>query len=131
MNDFTKTPLDKNAAAHDFVSSIAMDIVLSVITCGIYNIFVQNRKIKALNYLLKTEKYNFLSWGLLTIVSCYIYHLYHQYRISKDLCELVKPENPDNVEPIISVFFSMLGFSIVADAIQQAKINELFGDKSL
>jgi len=115
----------------DLVRNIAIDILLTLVTCGIYNIYIQYKQIQALNILLNQEKYQFVTWALLTLVTCGIYHLYHEYRMSDDLCRLISPQNPNASEPILCLVVSLLGAPIVADAIQQSRINQLFGNHKL
>ncbi len=122
------TPLNSQP---DLVRNIAIDILLTLVTCGIYNIYIQYKQIQALNILLNQEKYQFVTWALLTLVTCGIYHLYHEYRMSDDLCRLVSPQNPNGSEPILCLVVSLLGAPIVADAIQQSRINQLFGNNKL
>lgn len=109
----------------EFVSSIAADIFFTLITCGIYNLFVQNRQIKALNYMLKGNKYSFIKWLLLAICTCGLYHIYHQYIMSKDLDFVSGGKNPNL--PVISLVLTFFGLSILADAFIQNVINEYFG----
>ena len=109
----------------EFVSSIAADIIFTLITCGIYNLFVQNRQIKALNYILGGNKYSFIKWLLLTICTCGIYHVYHQYILSKDLDGSTGKQNPNL--PLISLLLTLFGMTMLADAFIQNVINEYFG----
>jgi hypothetical protein len=118
---------DKSLGA-PFVSSIAKDIVLTLFTCGIYNLFIQYRQINALNFMLGTQKYEFGMWLLLTLVTCGLYNVYHEYRMSVDLGRIKNPNQPDTSEPIICVILSLFGLAIIANAIQQSAINEILGD---
>lgn len=108
-----------------FTASIFKDIFLTIITCGIYNIFIQYRQIQALNAMLNRPKYDFLKWLLLSIVTCFIYHLYHEYVMAQDV---VRCNNePQSSEPIICLVISLMGFPIIADAIMQRGINRYYG----
>ncbi len=112
-----------------FVASIAKDIILTIITCGIYNFFIQSRQILALNSMLKTDKYQFSKWLILTFVTCGIYHIYHEYCMAKDVSALLN--EPHSNEPILCVVVSAMGLPIVADAIIQSNINRYHGVTSL
>lgn len=118
------TKLDRRETTN-FVSSIIFDIIITIITCGIYNLFIQNRQIKALNYLLQSEKYFFWKWFLYSIITCGIYHIYHEYVMAGDINSIVEDKSP-NFQPIILVL-AVMGLPIVADAIMQNKLNKHFG----
>jgi len=122
---------DFQAASEQYTSSIVKDIILSIITCGIYYLFWQARQMRAVNYLLEEEKYNFWKWFLLTIITCGIYNIYYEYIIAQSIMEvqrrLDKPVS--NNLHILSVVLAIFGLGIVADAIQQDEINRLFGIK--
>jgi len=112
-----------------FVRNIGLDLVLTVLTCGLFNIYVQYKQMQALNYLLGKPKYEFVSWALLCAITCGLYHIYHEYRKSSDLAILLKDTN--SLEPIITIVLTVMAFSIVADAIQQYHINRYFGHQAL
>ena len=115
--------------AMDHVRNIAVDIILSFVTCGLYNLYWQYKQIDALNDILKQEKYSFLMWFLLTIVTCGLYHIYHEYRMSTDLAEAAGREGSN--DGIIAIVLALFGLWIVVDAIQQSQINAHYGDRSL
>lgn len=108
-----------------FVSSIVFDIIVTLVTCGIYNLFIQNRQINALNYLLNQAKYSFWKWFLFTIITCGIYHIYHEYLMAGDINSLIEDKSP-NFQPMI-LLLAVFGLPIVADAIMQSKLNKHFG----
>ena len=82
-----------------------------------------------MNQMLKQEKYSFGLWFCLSVVTCGLYHIYHEYRMSTDLVTFVKGTSVNL--PIVSLLLSVLGLSIVADAIQQAEINKYYGSTAL
>ena len=110
------------------VRNIAFDVVLSVITCFLYNAYWQYKQIQAVNDMIKQEKYKFSHWAVLCLVTCGLYHIYHEYRKSEDLT-LLGLGGPN--EAIISIVLTVSGLSIVADAIQQTHINKFYGNTSL
>lgn len=120
---------DFQASAEKYKSSIVKDIILCIITCGIYNLFWQAREMRAVNYLLEEEKYNFWKWFLLTIITCGIYHIYYEYIFAQSIMEIQRRlgRPVSNNLHILSVIIAILGLSIVTDAIQQDEINKLFG----
>ncbi|WP_324951558.1 DUF4234 domain-containing protein [Oligoflexus sp.] len=124
-----RTEMEKLRAAPDFVRSVAVDIVLTIVLCGLWNIWVQARQMRAVNFMINSEKYKFLPWLLLTIVTCGLWHLYHEYRLSRDIC--LAMNKPDSDNPLVHLLLSIFGLSIVADALQQSEINSYFGQNSL
>ena len=117
-------PIPREQAA----SSIASDVLLTVVTCGIYNLFWQRRQFRALNAFLGREEFRFGMWLLLTLLTCGLYHIYTEYQMAKSVLviqrRLGKPTT-DNL-PLISLLVSILGLTVVADAIQQSEINDFF-----
>ena len=108
--------------------NIAVDIILSLVTCGIYTLFWQNRLFKAANMLLGEERFTFLTWFLLTIVTCGLYNLYAQYQLGQTLHQgLVKEGGLGNENlPLLGLLLSIFGLQIVVMAIEQNELNQLY-----
>lgn len=116
---------DKLSSEHRI--DIATGIILSLVTCGLYNIYWNYRQFLAMNELLGREEYKFVPWILLTMVTCGLYHLYYQYKMGTDLYLWLK-EHGREVNPnfgIIGLVLSCLGLTVVADAIYQHEFNKL------
>ncbi|MCB0417756.1 MAG: DUF4234 domain-containing protein [Bdellovibrionales bacterium] len=113
----------------DFVRSIAFDLVLTVLTFGLFNLFVQYRQIKTVNVMLGYKRYSFLKWFLLCLITFGLYHIYHEYRKSTDIAKVM--QEPESMEPLISLILTALALPWVADAIQQVQINRYFGSETL
>jgi hypothetical protein len=112
----------------DAVSNVAVDLLLTVVTCGIYNVFWQRRQFRVLNAFLGREEFRFVTWILLTLVTCGIYHMYTEYLMGRAITaiqrDLGKP--PAENLSLISLMLSVFGLTVVADAIQQSEINDFF-----
>ena len=121
VNQFT----DKS----EHIRNIGLDIVLTIITCGLFNIYLQYRQMIAVNTMIREIKYKFVPWLLLSIITCGLYHIYHEWRKSSDIA--IALGKTESQEPIINVLLSIFGLSIVADAIQQAEINKYYGSTAL
>ncbi len=121
--------IDFQAAADRYSSSIAKDIILSLITCGIYYLFWQERQMKAMNYLLEEEKFSFIKWFFLSIITCGIYHIYYEYVFGQAVMEAQRRHDRpvSSYLHLLSVGLAIFGLNIVADAIQQEEVNKLFG----
>ena len=118
------------AGAHsEHIRSIAVSLVLTLVTCGLYNIYWQYQQMLTLNELLEEDKYHFWPWLLFTLVTCGLYHVYHEYRLSEDLARVTGRESKN--DGLIAIVLSIFGLSFVVDAIQQSHINAHFGDDGL
>jgi hypothetical protein len=126
---FEPLPPLSDPQAGTFTSNIALDIVLTLITCGIYYFFWQARQIRAINHLLGQEKYNFWLWFLLTLVTCGLFNIYYEYYMAQGLIEAQEKHGRVKSKelPVLSLLLTIFGLSIVADAIQQNEINKFFG----
>jgi Domain of unknown function (DUF4234) len=113
----------------EHVRNIAVCLILSIVSCGIYNVYWQHVQMQSVNEMLHEERYSFWRWFLLSLVTCGIYHIYHEYRLSTDIASALKRE-PGN-EALIAILLSLFGLSFVVDAIQQSQINEYFGSTAL
>jgi hypothetical protein len=117
------------AHAADHVKNIALCVVLSLVTCGLYNVYWQYTKILAVNDMLQREKYAFVPWLLLSLVTCGLYHFYHQYRLGEDIAQVSRPDQKN--DGLVALVLSILGLTIIVDAIQQSHINAHYGDDSI
>jgi hypothetical protein len=125
MND---QPQLSNFMKNDLKKNIVLDIIFTVLTFGLFNIWVNYRQINSLNILLGFQKYKFLKWLFLSIITFGIYHLYHEFIMTKDVSLLLKRPNPEQ-DGVIAIFLSIFGGSIVIDAFQQYLINKYLGDR--
>lgn len=114
---------------HVHVRNIAFDIVLTLLTCFLYNFYIQYKQCEAVNDMLGQPKYSFVSWLLLTIITCGLYHIYHEYRKSSDIAEC--NGKPADSAGLTAILLTIFGMSIILDAIQQGEINSYYGNKSL
>jgi hypothetical protein len=113
----------------EHIKNIPLCIVLTLATCGIYNCYWQYTKMLSANELLLEDKYSFWPWLLLCLCTCGLYHIYHQYRIGQDIVSVAAPDQKN--DGLIAIVVSLFGLSIIADAIQQSRINSYYGDDSL
>ncbi len=125
----TSQPPLSEPPTRPLTSNIALDVVLSVITCGIYWFFWQARQMRAINYLLGQERYSFWLWFFLTLITCGLYNIYYEYYMAQGIVEVQDvrgyPRSKDL--PVLSLILTIIGLNIVTDAIQQNEINKIFG----
>ena len=110
------------------VRSIPIGLILTFITCGLYDLYWNAKQMKTFNGLLERDEYSFWHWLLLSALTCGIFHLYYEYRMGVGLVEIQEKFDMrvDKNLPFISLLLSIFGFSIVVDAIQQYEINKLY-----
>ncbi len=118
----------KKLEASAYRKSIAAGIVLTLLTCGIYNLFWQNHQIKTINFFLGREELSFWRWFFFTLLTCGLYHIYHEYLMGKYILEIqykVGKPAPSLHLPVIALILSLVGLPLVADAIEQKELNEI------
>ena len=106
---------------------IAVGIILSLVTCGMYNVYWNYKQMKALNVLLGREEYDFVKWLILSLITCGLYHVYYEYRMGCDLQEWLAKNNPPGSPNLsaMGLVLSLLGFTVIADAVYQHELNKL------
>ena len=71
------------------VRNVALDIVFTLLTCGLFNFYVQYKQCDAVNDMIQEDKYNFIHWFLFCLITCGLYHIYHEYRKSSDIARIL------------------------------------------
>lgn len=108
--------------------NIAVCIILSIVTCGIYGIYWFIVMTNDAN--TASEHTNDTSGGvafLLTLVTCGIYGLYWSYKMGEKLTE-AKTKRGMPVGSNLSIAYlllSLFGFSIITYALAQNELNQL------
>ena len=107
--------------------NIPLYLILTILTCGIFNLYWNHRQMEACNVLLNRREFSFWIWLLLTILTCGIYHIFYQYKMGAAIVEIQQLMNRDVFDklPLLSVIVTILGFSIVVDCIHQNEINKI------
>ena len=112
----------------DGVRSIALGIIFSLLTCGIYTLYWQYKQMETLNSWLGRTDYRFGLWLFLCIITCGIFGIYYEYKMAIGINE-VQDNNDFTVSSslaAICVVLSIFGLGIVSLAIQQAEINKFY-----
>jgi hypothetical protein len=107
--------------------NIPLYLILTILTCGIFNLYWNYRLMEACNALLNRREFSFWIWLLLTILTCGLYHIFYQYKMGAAIVEIQHLMNRDLFDklPLISVFVTIFGLSIVVDCIHQHEINKI------
>ena len=108
--------------------NIALYIVLSIVTCGIFGIYWYICLNDEINMVSKEQ--NPTSGGvvfLLSLVTCGIYGIYWCYCMGKRLAtaQQLAGKTPDTSLSTIYLLLSIFGLSIVAWALMQNELNTL------
>ena len=119
--------IDNSDVNHVFIEkrSIALCIVLSIVTCGIYGLYWMYKITEDAN-TLSSETYN--TPGTMVIVlnllTCGIYGFYWAYMIGKKLALLDKAENKDTSTQglLYCILYFLVG--IICYAIMQVELNK-------
>ena len=106
---------------------IVKDILFTLLTCGIYGLFWQNRLFKAVNAASGQERFSFWPWLLLTIVTCGIYNIYAQYQFGQALIDVQREAGAKVNDSLawLALVLNIFGLGIVMMAIEQDEINQL------
>ena len=105
---------------------IGKGIILSLLTCGIYNLFWQNHQIKTVNFLLKRNELSFWKWFFFSLLTCGLYHIYYEYVMARAIIEVQsKYQFPikSGSLPTVAIILSIIGLPLVVDAIEQKELN--------
>jgi len=114
---------------HEGIRSIPVDLILTIITCGIYGLYWQYKQMEALNGWLRRQDFSFLLWLLLSIITCGIFAMYYEYKMAKGINE-IQEQNNFRVAgdlPLICLLLTIFGLGFVSLAIQQLEINKFYG----
>lgn len=112
---------------HDDEHGVALGIVLSLVTCGLYNVYWNYRQFQSMNRLLDRQEFDFVLWLVLSLVTCGIFHIYYEYKMGREL-QLWMSGNGWDVSPnlsLVGLVLSCFGLTVVADAVYQHELNRL------
>ena len=72
----------------DGVRSIALGIIFSLLTCGIYSLYWQYKQMVTLNAWLGRNDYRFWLWLFLSFLTCGIFGIYYEYKMAVGINEI-------------------------------------------
>ncbi len=111
--------------------NVALSIVLTIVTCGIYGIYWQMVLVDDLNELDEKENQNSgIVVFLLSLITCGIYWFVWVYKAGDRIDDLkVKSDAYANNRGLVYLIFALFGLNIVSLGILQADLNELYTKK--
>jgi hypothetical protein len=107
---------------------IAEGIILTLVTCGIYNVFWNWSQMESCNELVGREEFSPGKVFLLSLVTCGLYFVYYQYTMGGVIVEIQRKRSQPPFEnlPLISLFASLFGMSVIVDAVHQHELNKFY-----
>ena len=112
------------------ITPIGLGIFLSILTLGLYAFYWQYKQMKTVNAWLGREELSFGLWLLLSFITCGIFAVYYEYKMAKAINEVQENQGQrvhDDLA-VICLLVTLLGFWIASVAIQQADLNNLYGE---
>ena len=103
--------------------SIIIDLILVILTGGIWNVWMQYRQIRDYNKASKNPEYSFFKWFLFSLITFGLYHIYHEYKLTRDIAILANKEDSELLGLIAGVV-SATGLWIFVDLYQQELLNQ-------
>lgn len=118
-----------DARATPHTHSVALGLVLTIFTLGIYNLYWNYRQMRSCNELLGRREFSWLFWLVLSILTFGLYHLYYQYQMGAAINEIQEEFDFPVTEglPILSLVAAIVGVGVVADCIHQHELNRIDG----
>jgi len=123
QGDYRPEGYDRDEGRH--TANIALYLVLTILTVGIFNLYWNYCQMRSCNELLGRQEFSFVLWLLLVILTCGLYHFYYQYKMGAAINEIQRLENLPVTDglPLLSLIAAVLGVGVVADCIHQHEIN--------
>ncbi len=108
--------------------SVAEGIILTLITCGIYNLFWNWHQMETCNDLAGRREFDPGKVFLLSLVTCGLYFIYYQYSMGGVIVEIQRKRAVPPFEnlPVLSLVLSLFGLSVIVDSIHQHELNKFF-----
>ena len=102
--------------------NIAIDLLLTLLTAGIWNLWVQYRQMKQTNKLLGRGEYSPIWTLIFAILTFGIYFFYHEYKLTAHIYKLTFAEENKQLA-ILCGIASALGMWFIVDSFQQHMLN--------
>jgi hypothetical protein len=118
-------PWDARDAPH--TQSVALGLLLTIFTFGLYNLYWNWRQMRSCNELLGRREFSWIFWLVVSILTFGIYHLYYQFKMGAAINEIQEELEFPVTEglPVLSLVAALLGFGVVADCIHQHELNRI------
>lgn len=110
--------------------SIALSIILSIVTCGIYGIYWYIKMTDEINSVAGEDSPSGVVAFLLSLITCGLYTFYWMYNMGKRLNNAKEQRGlpVDNNMPFIYIVLTIFGLGIISWAIMQDDLNKMLPD---
>ena len=104
--------------------TIFLDILFTIFTGGLFNLWVQYRQIRDSNLLLpENEQKSFFLLIIFSTLTFGIYFVWHEFKMTQDLHQRVYGETDAAIEFLCGVG-TVFGLWFIVDSYQQSILNE-------
>ena len=104
--------------------NLAVSIILSIVTCGIYGLYWFVKLTDETKYLTGTDGADGIVALLLTLVTCGIYGWYWNYKLGERVDMLKKNRGQESTSsPVRFIILAIFGLGIVNYVIAQSELN--------
>jgi len=114
-------------ATRRYSTNIALYLVLTLLTFGLFNLYWNYRQMEGCNELLAKKEFSFFWWVVLVVITFGLYHFYYQYKMGRALNDIQNRYRLPITHglPILSLLAAILGVGVIADCIHQYEINRI------
>ena len=107
--------------------NIVVQIILSLVTCGIYGIYWFITLTDDVALLNENKDFSGVKSLIFTLITCGIYGIYWNYKIGKEMYEANKKNNITGASDnsIAYLILSLFGLSIITYCLVQNEINNI------
>lgn len=102
--------------------NLIIDILLTLLTGGLWNLWVQYRQMKSVNILLKRNTYSPFWTLVFSFLTLGLYFFYHEYKLTDEIYHLTYGVRNKDLA-ILCGIGSALGMWFVVDCFQQHMLN--------
>ncbi len=108
-----------------YPSWVLTDIILTILTLGLWNLWVQVRQVNSVNVIEGKDRFPPMIFILLLSIFTFgIYFFYHEYKMTKILHQKICGHTKPYIE-IPMALLTFLGLWFIVDSYQQSLINKL------
>ena len=109
--------------------SIFLDILLTICTFGLFNLWVQLRQMIDTNEILENDEFSAFKTVLFSILTLGIYFVWHEYSMTRTLQNEVLGDD-DWVLPFWAGVATFFGLWFLVDSYQQSLLNTYVENKA-
>ena len=107
--------------------NIVVQIILSLVTCGIYGIYWFITLTDDVAVLNDNKEFSGVKAFIFSLITCGIYFIYWNYKIGKEMYEANQKHNINTASDnsLVYLILSLFGLSIITYCLVQSEINKI------